>query len=361
MASQMTQKTLGALAAAVLAIGWALPAWAEDAATTRAWQALERFTLADPTLSAKLWQVAGYAILPSVGKGGLGFGGAAGTGVMFEKGQITGRVSMTQVSVGAQAGAQKFSELILFETDKALADFKRGNFAFAGHLSAIAATAGASTQSRYENGVKVLTLAERGLMLEASVGGQQFHFTPSPAVKAPLAAATPAQEPATPQQQAEPTPEAEPTPAAKLSEPAQESTASCEADARELLSRSTVHFDFDSSALKDPGHESLRAVADAMTKYPAAHVLIAGHCDERGTAEYNLALGHRRADAAKAFLTGLGVPASRIDTVSYGFDRPVDPGHDEAAWAKNRRADMSLVTPSVSFATGSSPTNVARK
>jgi peptidoglycan-associated lipoprotein len=345
MASHTTQKTLGAaLAAAALAIGWALPAWAEDAATTRAWQALEQFTKADPTLSGKLWQIAGYAILPSVGKGGLGLGGASGTGVMFEKGQITGRVSMTQVSVGAQAGAQKFSELILFETDHALADFKRGNFAFAGQLSAVAATAGASTQSPYENGVKVLTLAERGLMLEASVGGQQFHFTPAPPVKAPLAAATPAKEPAAPQQQAEP------TPAAKLTEPAEAPTASCEAGTRELLSRSTIHFDFDSSALKDPSRASLETVADAMTKCPSAHLLIAGNCDERGTAEYNLALGHRRADAAKAFLTGLGVPASRIDTVSYGFDRPVDPGHDEAAWTKNRRADFSLTTPSVSLA-----------
>ena len=69
-------------------------------------------------------------------------------------------------------------------------------------------------------------------------------------------------------------------------------------------------------------------------------VVIEGHCDERGTREYNLALGERRADAVRSFLTSSGVRASQIDTVSYGEERPANPGHDEAAWAENRRAEM---------------------
>ena len=71
---------------------------------------------------------------------------------------------------------------------------------------------------------------------------------------------------------------------------------------------------------------------------PDVNVTIEGHCDERGTVEYNLALGDRRAESAKAYLVNLGIPASRIETVSYGEERPVDPGHNEAAWARNRRA-----------------------
>jgi peptidoglycan-associated lipoprotein len=68
-----------------------------------------------------------------------------------------------------------------------------------------------------------------------------------------------------------------------------------------------------------------------------------GHCDERGTAEYNLALGQKRAEAANAFLEGLGIAVQRISAISYGKERPLDPGHDEAAWAKNRRVDIVMV------------------
>ena len=79
-----------------------------------------------------------------------------------------------------------------------------------------------------------------------------------------------------------------------------------------------------------------------LKRYPAWTVTIEGHCDERGTAEYNLALGERRAVAAQAYLVSLGIPASRVKTVSYGKEFPFDPGHDEAAWAKNRRAHFVI-------------------
>ena len=79
-----------------------------------------------------------------------------------------------------------------------------------------------------------------------------------------------------------------------------------------------------------------------MKKYPAMQVTIEGHCDERGTAEYNLALGERRALSAKTYLVSLGIPAERVRTVSYGKEFPFDPGHNEEAWSKNRRAHFVI-------------------
>ena len=79
-----------------------------------------------------------------------------------------------------------------------------------------------------------------------------------------------------------------------------------------------------------------------MKKYPTWQVTIEGHCDERGTAEYNLALGERRALAAKNYLVSLGIPADKVRTVSYGKEFPFDPGHDDAAWSKNRRAHFVI-------------------
>ena len=79
-----------------------------------------------------------------------------------------------------------------------------------------------------------------------------------------------------------------------------------------------------------------------LRPYPSVRILIEGHCDERGTAAYNLALGERRADTAKEFLVNLGIPADRVTTISYGEEKPVDPGQNEEAWAKNRRAHFEL-------------------
>ena len=82
----------------------------------------------------------------------------------------------------------------------------------------------------------------------------------------------------------------------------------------------------------------LQSNAEVMRRYPTWQISIEGHCDERGTAEYNLALGERRAVAARNYLVSLGIPADRLKTVSYGKEFPFDPGHDESAWSKNRRA-----------------------
>lgn len=97
-------------------------------------------------------------------------------------------------------------------------------------------------------------------------------------------------------------------------------------------------FGLDASEIDAAGQRVLEANADVLKKYPRWQISVEGHCDERGTAEYNLALGERRAMAARNYLVSLGVAADRIKTVSYGKEFPFDPGHTEDAWSKNRRA-----------------------
>ncbi|HYE86833.1 MAG TPA: peptidoglycan-associated lipoprotein Pal [Vicinamibacterales bacterium] len=101
-------------------------------------------------------------------------------------------------------------------------------------------------------------------------------------------------------------------------------------------------FELDSSDVSPSGQLVLQENAAVLKKYPNMQVTIEGHCDERGTAEYNLALGERRALAAKNYLVSIGVPADRLKTVSYGKEFPFDAGHDESAWSKNRRAHFVI-------------------
>jgi peptidoglycan-associated lipoprotein len=103
-----------------------------------------------------------------------------------------------------------------------------------------------------------------------------------------------------------------------------------------------VFFELDSSDVNTVGQRALDENAALLRKYPSWTVTIEGHCDERGTAEYNLALGERRAISARAYLMSLGIPADRLRTVSYGKEFPFDPGHDESAFAKNRRAHFVI-------------------
>ncbi len=107
--------------------------------------------------------------------------------------------------------------------------------------------------------------------------------------------------------------------------------------AAEEIALDRIHFDFDKFTLRPEAREILKRHAELLTKRKTTQITIEGHCDERGTAEYNLALGERRADAAKKYLIQLGVDEKQINTISYGFEKPLDPGHDEDAWAKNRR------------------------
>ncbi|HET7617928.1 MAG TPA: peptidoglycan-associated lipoprotein Pal [Vicinamibacterales bacterium] len=105
-----------------------------------------------------------------------------------------------------------------------------------------------------------------------------------------------------------------------------------------------VFFSLDSAEIDGQGQQALNADAEILKKYPSWTITIEGHCDERGTAEYNLALGERRALAAKTYLVSLGIPTDRLRTVSYGKEFPFDPGHDESAWAKNRRAHFVVTS-----------------
>ena len=103
-----------------------------------------------------------------------------------------------------------------------------------------------------------------------------------------------------------------------------------------------IYFAFDKSDLTDESKSTLREKGDWLRLNGGYSVTISGNCDERGTAEYNLALGERRAHAAKKFLMGLGISEKRLATVSYGEEKPIDPGNNEEAWAKNRNAQFSL-------------------
>ena len=105
-----------------------------------------------------------------------------------------------------------------------------------------------------------------------------------------------------------------------------------------------IHFDFDKYDIRPGDAEILKENAALLIKYPRVKIQIEGHCDERGTVEYNLALGQRRANNAQKYLISLGIPNDRISTISYGKERPLDPGHNEEAWAKNRRDHMVILS-----------------
>ena len=104
-----------------------------------------------------------------------------------------------------------------------------------------------------------------------------------------------------------------------------------------------VYFEFNSFALSADAQDALAVTASWLKTHPEFSLLIEGHCDERGTQQYNLALGDRRANVAKDYIVTLGVPSSRVRTISYGEERPFSTGSGESAWAENRRAHMTLV------------------
>ena len=112
------------------------------------------------------------------------------------------------------------------------------------------------------------------------------------------------------------------------------------AETAQKVTLEAIHFDFDKYDLRAPDRDILARNAGMLQGKLKGNVRIEGHCDERGSAEYNLALGEKRARSALKYLITLGVPADRLSIISYGKEKPVDPGHDEEAWAKNRRAEF---------------------
>lgn len=174
-------------------------------------------------------------------------------------------------------------------------------------------------------------------------GGCAKKDTVKPDQQVPTTQAVPPQAPLTESQKTPSQPVAE-TPAQEAAikpETAKESAAQPATDLTGELQK--VYFNFDSTALSDESRNALSKNADLLAKQPGVNVRIEGNCDERGSDEYNLALGERRAKAARDYLVNLGVKAERISIISYGEEKPADPGHDEAAWSKNRRDEFVIV------------------
>lgn len=148
------------------------PATGKAAAET-----IAAFKNKDPNIKVFFDKAQGYAVFPTVGKGGIGIGGAYGKGEVYERGKLAGTSSLTQLTIGFQLGGQAYSEIIFFKDKATLDQFKSGNFEFSAQASAVAITAGASADAGYNNGVAIFTLAKGGLMYEASIGGQKFGYT----------------------------------------------------------------------------------------------------------------------------------------------------------------------------------------
>jgi len=121
-------------------------------------------------------------------------------------------------------------------------------------------------------------------------------------------------------------------------------TPGIEGEVFESILLKDIYFDFDKYAIRPGDAEILKAIAAVLKKYPSVKIQIEGHCDERGTNEYNLALGERRANSTKDYFLSLGISKDRLSAISYGEERPLDPGHNEEAWAKNRRAHFIILS-----------------
>jgi lipid-binding SYLF domain-containing protein len=165
-----------------IALASALTTQAEDeqvkAEQAKAQQAVANFKLADPSLTNFFAEAVGYAIFPSVGEGGFIVGAVHGKGLVYEKDKVTGTVSVTAVSVGAQVGGGAYSELIFFQTEEALKSLKESSFEMTAGAKATLAASGAAANAKYEQGVALFTLPKGGAMIQAAVGGQKFKFEP---------------------------------------------------------------------------------------------------------------------------------------------------------------------------------------
>lgn len=174
----MIGKFVAGLVAAGLMLGMGTAFGWDAAGERRAMDAIAAFKQADPGIETFFQEAYGYAVFPEITKGGIGIGGAQGDGTVFEGGASVGSSTMSQVTIGLQLGGQTYREIIFFKDKAALDNFKRGNFELAAEASAVAAAKGASKSANYERGVAIFTLAQSGLMFEASIGGQEFTYEP---------------------------------------------------------------------------------------------------------------------------------------------------------------------------------------
>ena len=184
MSSTLSRFPRAALAAALLLAAGLLPlrrATAANPVTVEDAKAVvAQYEATDPGLSRFFRDSAGYAVFPGIGKGGFIVGAAQGDGILFEHGHPVGKITMTQVSVGAQVGGQSYSEVIFFHDKLPLEKLKLNDLTLAAQVSAVGLQSGVSANAKYEDGVAVVTAAKGGLMLEAAVGGQKFQFVPFP-------------------------------------------------------------------------------------------------------------------------------------------------------------------------------------
>lgn len=141
-------------------------------------EAKGEFLKADWQMEKHFGSAYGYVIFPNVGKGGIGIGGAAGNGTVYEHGNKIGMAKLSQLSIGFQWGGQAYREIIFFENKEAMDNFKENNLEFSAQVSAVAVTAGASANAKFVDGVMVYTMQKGGLMYEASVGGQKLKYNP---------------------------------------------------------------------------------------------------------------------------------------------------------------------------------------
>jgi len=139
---------------------------------------LEAMKTPDPGLRNLLDSAYGYAVFPDIGKGGVVVGAAYGRGVLYEHGRMTGYVELNQGSIGAQLGAQTFSELVAFHDNYAVDRLKAGTFELGANVSAVALTTGAAATATFNDGVAVFTMPQGGLMAELSISGQKLNFQP---------------------------------------------------------------------------------------------------------------------------------------------------------------------------------------
>ena len=139
---------------------------------------IEQFKKADPEMSKFFNTARGYAVFPTVTKAGIGIGAARGRGLVYEQGRVVGEVKMTQGTIGAQVGAKSYSQVVFFENQETMDSFKESDFALSAQATATAAAAGAAANAKYKLGVSIFIMSKSGLMAEASVGGQKFHFIP---------------------------------------------------------------------------------------------------------------------------------------------------------------------------------------
>jgi lipid-binding SYLF domain-containing protein len=187
-----------------LALAGALPAAAAEVEhlDSDVRNAVQKFQASSPRMRRLFNKAYGYAVFPAIDKAAAGIGGAEGTGQVYENGVLLGTANLAQATVGAQLGGQLYSELIFFESQKALDEFKDGKTAISAALSAAVAMDGAGAEVKYQHGVIVFTMDRAGLMFEASIGGQRFKFNPlavgrmAPASAQPAPAETPAPPPA---------------------------------------------------------------------------------------------------------------------------------------------------------------------